>query len=158
MSKRFKGTINSEFTLNIDLAATILGAAGLDPLESMMGRDMSQLYRKGGLSGPAISQSRRKASAPREKRRFPEPAADGNGRYHSGSKNAWRTECECVRVFGSLYKCLTSCGKSFTSTRCTPILTTFPRPRHSCEKISSTSTGRISSTNNFLISGMIPRR
>lgn len=92
MSRRFKGTVNSEFTLNIDLAATILGAAGLDPLESMMGRDMSLLYRKGGLSGPASSQSRRKASTLTEKRRFPEPAADGNGRYHSGSKDAWRTE------------------------------------------------------------------
>jgi len=97
MSRRFKGTVNDEFTLNIDLAATILGAAGLDPLESMMGRDMSLLYRKGGLPGPATSQSRRKASLLTDKRRFPEPAADGNGRYHSGSKDAWRTECECVQ-------------------------------------------------------------
>eukprot|EP00567_Pseudictyota_dubia_P002441 CAMPEP_0197466644 /NCGR_PEP_ID=MMETSP1175-20131217/65162_1 /TAXON_ID=1003142 /ORGANISM="Triceratium dubium, Strain CCMP147" /LENGTH=583 /DNA_ID=CAMNT_0043002693 /DNA_START=359 /DNA_END=2110 /DNA_ORIENTATION=- len=39
------GTVNDDFTLNIDLAPTILSAAGIDPLEVMMGRDMSVLYR-----------------------------------------------------------------------------------------------------------------
>jgi len=39
------GTLNDEFTLNIDLAPTILTAAGIEPLEGMMGRDMSVLYR-----------------------------------------------------------------------------------------------------------------
>jgi arylsulfatase len=39
------GTLNSDFTLNIDLTPTILGAAGLQALPRMMGRDMSVLYR-----------------------------------------------------------------------------------------------------------------
>lgn len=39
-----KGTTNDEFTLNIDLAPTILGAAGIPAPEKMMGRDMSPLY------------------------------------------------------------------------------------------------------------------
>jgi arylsulfatase len=38
------GTLNDDFTLNIDLAPTILGAAGVVAPPSMMGRDMSQLY------------------------------------------------------------------------------------------------------------------
>jgi arylsulfatase len=38
------GTENSEFTLNIDLAPTILMAAGIVPPEGMQGRDMSPLY------------------------------------------------------------------------------------------------------------------
>ena len=100
MAPEFKGTKNDEFTLNIDLAATILSAAGLQPLPSMMGRDMSVLYRKGGMKAvkaAATAQSRRKASststAPTvETRQYPEPATDGEGRYHSGSEHTWRTE------------------------------------------------------------------
>lgn len=42
MSKR--GLIDDNYTLNIDLAPTILGAAGLLPHESMQGRDISDLY------------------------------------------------------------------------------------------------------------------
>ena len=38
------GTLNHDFTLNIDLASTILGAAGLDSHPGMQGRDMSDLY------------------------------------------------------------------------------------------------------------------
>jgi arylsulfatase len=41
-----KGTTNDAFTLNIDLAPTILGAAGIAPPDKYMGQDMSQLYLK----------------------------------------------------------------------------------------------------------------
>jgi arylsulfatase len=44
MTANMIGTENSEFTLNIDLAPTILSAAGVDPPTEMQGRDMSQLY------------------------------------------------------------------------------------------------------------------
>ena len=93
MSPKFKGTVNDDFTLNIDLTATILGAAGMEPLPSMMGRDMSVLYRKGGLQASATAQARRKAISPTpDKRQYPDPASDGDGGYHSGSENSWRTE------------------------------------------------------------------
>ena len=91
MSKEFVGTTNDEFTLNVDLATTILGAAGLDPLPSMMGRDMSLLYRNGGLHRNA-AQSFRKASSLRDGRKFVPPASDGGGKYHAGSQTSWRTE------------------------------------------------------------------
>ena len=42
-----RGTTNDEFTLNIDLAETILGAAGLPPHRSMQGRDIADLYLPG---------------------------------------------------------------------------------------------------------------
>lgn len=95
MSAKFKGTLNDEFSLNIDLAATILSAAGLEPLPTMMGRDMSVLYRKGGLKAAATAQSRRRDEVTpltTDMRQYPEPASDGNGKYHSGSEFAWRTE------------------------------------------------------------------
>lgn len=92
MSPKFKGTTNDDFTLNIDLAATILSAAGLEPLPTMMGRDMSVLYRKGGLKAAATAQSRRKALVPTDKRQYPDSASDGVGEYHSGSEYSWRTE------------------------------------------------------------------
>jgi len=38
------GTKSSEFTLNIDLAPTILSAAGISPPDVMQGQDMAQLY------------------------------------------------------------------------------------------------------------------
>lgn len=38
------GTTNDAFTLNIDLAPTILGAAGITAPKKYMGRDISQLY------------------------------------------------------------------------------------------------------------------
>ncbi|KAL7535697.1 hypothetical protein ACHAXR_006671 [Thalassiosira sp. AJA248-18] len=44
MKDEIKGTTNDDFTLNIDLAPTILGAAGIPSPEKMMGRDMSPLY------------------------------------------------------------------------------------------------------------------
>jgi arylsulfatase len=93
MSAKFKGTVNDEFTLNIDLTATILAAAGIQPLPSMMGRDMSVLYRKGGLQVAAMAQARRKSFAlTADKRQYPDPASDGDGQFHSGSEFSWRTE------------------------------------------------------------------
>mmetsp|Transcript_33063 Transcript_33063/g.54065 ORF Transcript_33063/g.54065 Transcript_33063/m.54065 type:complete len:210 (-) Transcript_33063:72-701(-) len=92
MSPEFQGTTNDDFTLNIDLTATILKAAGLDPLPSMMGRDMSALYRNGGLQAAATAQSRRKEFSPTDKRQYPDPASDGEGKYHSGFEHSWRTE------------------------------------------------------------------
>jgi len=95
MSPEFFGTTNDEFTLNIDLAATVLAAAGLDPLPTMMGRDMSVLYRKNGFEGEVAattSQSRRKAFASTNGRQYIDPSSDGDGKYHSGSESSWRTE------------------------------------------------------------------
>jgi arylsulfatase len=40
------GTENSEFTLNVDLAPTILSAANIVPPNVMQGRDISALYKK----------------------------------------------------------------------------------------------------------------
>lgn len=40
------GTRNDDFTLNIDLAPTILSAAGIPVPQVMQGRDMSDLYMK----------------------------------------------------------------------------------------------------------------
>ncbi len=93
MSVKFKGTVNDDFTLNIDLTATILAAAGIEPLPSMMGRDISILYRKGGLQAASMAQAWRKAFAPTaDKRQYPDPASDGDGQFHSGSEFSWRTE------------------------------------------------------------------
>jgi arylsulfatase A-like enzyme len=93
MSPEFKGTVNDDFTLNIDLTATILTAAGMEPLPSMMGRDMSVLYRKRGLQAAATAQARRKTLATTAvERQYPDPASDGDGKYHSGSEFSWRTE------------------------------------------------------------------
>jgi arylsulfatase A-like enzyme len=39
-----RGITNDEFTLNIDLAPTIIAAAGIPPPNQYMGRDISQLY------------------------------------------------------------------------------------------------------------------
>jgi len=44
MPKSKRGTVNDDFTLNVDLAETILGAAGLPPHPDMQGRDMADLY------------------------------------------------------------------------------------------------------------------
>jgi Arylsulfatase A and related enzymes len=44
MPKEKVGTIDDSFTLNVDLAETILGAAGLRPAKEMQGRDISDLY------------------------------------------------------------------------------------------------------------------
>jgi len=44
MPKEKIGTVDDNFVLNIDLAPTILSAAGIDIPERMQGRDISQLY------------------------------------------------------------------------------------------------------------------
>ena len=41
-----QGDVDDSFTLNIDLAETILGAAGVEPPPMMQGRDISDLYLK----------------------------------------------------------------------------------------------------------------
>ena len=59
MSPGVAGTLNDDFTLNIDLAPTILSAAGVVAPGSMMGRDMAQLYL--GIDGaqtPAVARER----------------------------------------------------------------------------------------------------
>ena len=59
MSTGVAGTLNDDFTLNIDLAPTILGAAGVVAPTSMMGRDMAQLYLGiGGAQTPAVARER----------------------------------------------------------------------------------------------------
>lgn len=47
MSKDMIGTRNDDFTLSIDLAPTMLAAAGIDIPDRMQGTDMSVLYTKG---------------------------------------------------------------------------------------------------------------
>lgn len=44
MPKSKLGTTNEDFTLNVDLAETILGAAGLPPHPDMQGRNIADLY------------------------------------------------------------------------------------------------------------------
>ncbi len=44
MPKEKRGTLDDSLTLNVDLASTILGAAGLKSDKGMQGRDMSNLY------------------------------------------------------------------------------------------------------------------
>ena len=44
MPSKHRGSMNSDWTLNVDLAPTLLGAAGLEPASFMQGRDVAQLY------------------------------------------------------------------------------------------------------------------
>ncbi|GKY91844.1 hypothetical protein MPSEU_000156000 [Mayamaea pseudoterrestris] len=44
MPMHLRGTVNNEITLNVDLAPTLLTAAGIQPPSFMQGRDISQLY------------------------------------------------------------------------------------------------------------------
>ena len=44
MPSTHQGSVRDEFVLNVDLAPTILGAAGLTSPDSMQGRDFSELY------------------------------------------------------------------------------------------------------------------
>jgi len=53
MHKSQHGSRNDEFTLNIDLAPTILGAAKIPPSNFMQGRDIAKLYLKGRDEEPA---------------------------------------------------------------------------------------------------------
>ena len=45
MDEGLRGKTNDEFTLSVDLAPTILNAAGIQAPERMQGRDIGQLYR-----------------------------------------------------------------------------------------------------------------
>ena len=47
MPKERKGTTNDDFTLNVDLAPTILAAAGIPAPKTMQGRDIAPLYLAG---------------------------------------------------------------------------------------------------------------
>jgi len=47
MPKSYHGNTNFEWTLNVDLAPTILGAAGLNPADFMQGRDIAEMYLSG---------------------------------------------------------------------------------------------------------------
>ncbi|MBK1832105.1 sulfatase [Verrucomicrobiaceae bacterium R5-34] len=51
MADSKKGETNEEFTLNVDLAPTILSAAGIDAPKAMQGRDIAPLYL-GGVKEP----------------------------------------------------------------------------------------------------------
>jgi arylsulfatase len=44
MPDHLRGTLNDEFTLNLDLAPTLLGAAGVPVPKHMQGRDIADLY------------------------------------------------------------------------------------------------------------------
>lgn len=44
MPSKYRGSMNTDWTLNVDLAPTLLGAAGLEPASFMQGRDIAQLY------------------------------------------------------------------------------------------------------------------
>ena len=57
MPKKHQGTINTDWTLNIDLAPTLLGAAGLDPASFMQGRDIAELYLSGETNDDADDNS-----------------------------------------------------------------------------------------------------
>ena len=46
MPKEVRGTVSEEFTLNIDLAPTLLSAAGIPKPDYMQGRDIADLYLK----------------------------------------------------------------------------------------------------------------
>jgi len=101
MSKDNVGTTNDDFTLNIDLAPTILGAAGLDPLPSMMGRDMSTLYRDHNHDDTTMAatittttNTTTNITTTRSKSRaYLPPARDGHKEeYHTGTHSSWRTE------------------------------------------------------------------
>ncbi len=44
MPAKSRGRMNEDWTLNVDLAPTLLGAAGIEPASFMQGRDIAQLY------------------------------------------------------------------------------------------------------------------
>jgi len=50
MPKEVRGTTNDDFTLNIDLAPTLLSAAGVPVPKFMQGRDIAQLYLNNGTA------------------------------------------------------------------------------------------------------------
>eukprot|EP00752_Nemacystus_decipiens_P016620 g14860.t1 len=53
MDEAIRGTTNDAFTLSVDLAPTILGAAGVQPPERMQGRSITDLYLSDAVSAHA---------------------------------------------------------------------------------------------------------
>ena len=47
-----QGTTDDSFTLNINLAETILGAANISPPKIMQGRDIADLYLQSSTTTP----------------------------------------------------------------------------------------------------------
>lgn len=60
MPKEMQNTRNDEFTLNIDLTPTMLGAAGIPIPKSMQGRDMAPLYLHSKTESEKVRSSWRK--------------------------------------------------------------------------------------------------
>lgn len=60
MPQHIRGSINDEFTLNIDLAPTMLQAANIPVPEVMQGRDMAQMYLGSKEEGDRTRSSWRK--------------------------------------------------------------------------------------------------
>jgi arylsulfatase len=54
MPKHLRGTTNDAWTLSVDLAPTILGAANLEKSSFMQGRNLAQLY----LEDPTVAKGR----------------------------------------------------------------------------------------------------
>lgn len=83
MATAYHGTTNTEFTLNVDLAPTILGAAGLDPTYFMQGRDISELY----LSRTSSRLPQKKEQQPKELSQQQERQRQRRLNKHPGSNN-----------------------------------------------------------------------
>jgi len=66
MPESKRNTLDDSLTLNIDLAETVLGAAGIKPHPAMQGRDMADLYL--------------------------DPNRHGGGEETAAAKEPWRTE------------------------------------------------------------------
>ena len=78
MSHSVRGTLNDEFALNIDLAPTILGAAGLSsllPSTSMQGRDIADLYLPSnpGYVGPSRRNNEGQQQQPQQQQQQAHP-------------------------------------------------------------------------------------
>jgi len=98
MDPEFVGTTNDDFTLNIDLAPTILKAAGLEPLSRMMGRDMSVLYRQQYSRGRTLLEKNyfdetttttTTTTTTPQRKYLPKPYGSP---FHTGLIDEWRTE------------------------------------------------------------------
>src|SRR6056300_1645989 len=50
MPKNKHGTVSDKFTLNVDLAPTLMGAANIEPASFMQGRNIADLYLKSNPS------------------------------------------------------------------------------------------------------------
>lgn len=75
MPQHFRGRLDDSLTLNVDLAPTILGAAGIEPPPRMQGRDFSEIYL------PPLKERNNNDS--NDSKKVQEPAV---------AKDPWRTE------------------------------------------------------------------